>query len=274
MKKFLCVLISLIMGLVFFIEIPEVKAYCVAPDATAIASNPEVSPEALQAQYLNSTTTLTPEDYLRLMYMDPTFNLKAYMYYNEDLMSKYTYSYYLYYKNYLEEGIAKNRVHGFPADDLYNSLCLGRYTTKYQAGGNRGKNLELASSYLSGTVILPGQIFSYNDSVGERSVARGYKSAHIYSGKEVVNGIGGGICQVSSTTYVAMMIAGIPALERHVHSLPVSYLKTNLDATVYWKKLDLKFINPFDFPIVILADTHDGVCTVGIYKYFAEGGNS
>ena len=274
MKRFVRVLAVGVLSISLFLGFPGVRAFSITPDEIAVASNPGVSNEALQAQYLNSTGALTPEDYLRLMYMDPTFDLKAYMYYNEDLMSKYTYSYYEYYKHYLEKGISENRVHGFPVNDLYNTVCLGRYTTKYQAGGNRGTNLELASGFLNGTIILPGQVFSYNDAVGERTVQRGYKSAHIYSNKQVVNGIGGGICQVSSTAYVAMMIAGIPPLERHVHCLPVTYLKTNLDATVCWKRLDLKFVNPFDFPIVILTDTKNGLCTVGIYKYTAEGGNS
>lgn len=245
-----------------------------APDQAILAAealmseHPTVSKEAWNARYINSTSELTPEQYVYYMYSDPTFDLKAYMYYNEDLMSKYTYSYWQYYKHYLEKGIMEKRIHFFPLDDTYQTVTLGRYQTKYHDNTLRGNNVRLAASSINGTILLPGQEFSFNNIVGPRTAARGYKMAHVYVNKQVVDGIGGGICQVSSTLYVAMMIAGLQATERHVHCLPVDYLKPNLDATINWGTCDLRFINTFDFPIVILASgSPEGILTVNICKY-------
>ncbi len=214
------------------------------------------------------TTAFTPEQYMLLMGADETFNLKAYMYYNQDLMSKFTYDYWKYYKHYLERGKEEGRAALFPEGSPYSVSTLGCYTTQYKNNTPRGTNVELACDYMNGTIVLPGAVFSYNDVIGVRNSARGFKVATIYMGGELAQGIGGGICQISSTTYVAMMIAGIPPLERHRHSLPVSYLKPNLDATVSYGKLDLKFVNPFTFPIVICS-TYDGNgnCTVAINRY-------
>lgn len=259
-KKVIGLIMALVIGGCSYTSFNSVVAR--ADEVSSI--NQTVSPEGWYAKSLNESTKLTPEQYLELMYKDPTFNVKAYMYYNEDLMSLYTYDYWKYYKHYLEKGIDQNRVHWFPPEDPYNTVTLGRYSTQYNAKIQRAKNVELAANYMDGTVIPPGGVFSYNEAVGKRTTQRGFVTAHIYVGKEVVNGIGGGICQVSSTTYVAMMIAGIPASERHIHSLPVSYLKKNLDATVNWGLLDLKFVNPYPYPIVINAYAKDGICTVSI----------
>ena len=216
--------------------------------------------------YMASHPNMTPEEYMILMNANPYFNLKAYMYYNEDLMSKFTYSYWKYYQHYLTSGYKSNRACVFPPEDDYNTVTLGRYSTKYNYKIARGDNLTLACNYMNGTIIPPGGAFSYNNAVGQRTSARGFKVAHVYSGGQVVDGIGGGICQISSTLYVAMMIAQIPATEHHFHSLPVSYLKPNLDATVSWGKLDLTFINPYNFPIMILAEAKDGIATICICK--------
>ncbi len=219
-----------------------------------------------QIQYA-AANKLTPEEYVTFMNQNTAFDLKAYMYYNEDLMSKYTNHYWKYYEHYLNSGFKNNRVHAFPADDTYNTVTLGRYQTTYNAKIQRATNVQLACQYMNGTIVPAGGAFSYNEAVGPRTVDRGYKIAHVYSGGQVIDGLGGGICQVSSTLYVAMLIARIPAYEHHFHSLPVSYLKPNLDATVSWGTLDLSFINPFDFPIIILAEANDGVCTINICKY-------
>ena len=216
--------------------------------------------------YVASHPSMTPEEYMILMNANPYFNLKAYMYYNEDLMSKFTYNYWKYYQHYLSSGYKSKRACVFPPDDDYNTVTLGRYSTKYNYKIARGDNLTLACNYMNGTIVPPGGAFSYNNAVGQRTSARGFKIAHVYSGGQVVDGIGGGICQISSTLYVAMMIAGIPATEHHFHSLPVSYLKPNLDATVSWGKLDLTFINPYNFPIMILAEAKDGTATICICK--------
>ncbi|MCR5503729.1 MAG: VanW family protein [Lachnospiraceae bacterium] len=212
-----------------------------------------------------SAEEFTPEQYVGMMLADPAFDIRAYMYYNEDLMSSYTYDYWRYYRHYLQKGRAEGRIALFPETDTFHTVTLGRYTTQYKTNTDRGKNVELACDYLNGTVIMPGESFSYNGAIGVRSTARGFRPATIYVSGQKATGIGGGICQISSTTYVAMMIAGIYPTERHVHSLPVSYLKKNLDATVVYGKLDLKFVNPYEFPIMVRAYYDgNGNCTVEI----------
>lgn len=264
-----CLLTSLsFAGLSINAKADEASDQAILAAEALMSEHPTVSKEAWNARYINSTSELTPEQYVYYMYSDPTFDLKAYMYYNEDLMSKYTYSYWQYYKHYLEKGIMEKRIHFFPLDDAYQTVTLGRYQTKYHDNTQRGNNVRLAASSINGTILLPGQEFSFNNVVGQRTAARGYKIAHVYVNKQVVDGIGGGICQVSSTLYVAMMIAGLQATERHVHCLPVDYLKPNLDATINWGTCDLRFINTFDFPIVILASgSPEGILTVNICKY-------
>ena len=226
---------------------------------------------ATHRAYVAAHPNMTPEEYIILMNSNPYFNLKAYMYYNEDLMSQYTYNYWKYYQHYLNTGYKSKRACLFPPADDYNTATLGRYSTKYNHKIDRGDNLTLACNYLNGTVVPPGGAFSFNASVGQRTSDRGFKVAHVYNGGQVVNGIGGGICQISSTLYVAMMIAGIPATEHHFHSLPVPYLKPNLDATVSWGTLDLTFINPYNFSVMIVANAQDGVATVCICR--APDGN-
>lgn len=225
---------------------------------------------ATQREYVATHPDITPEEYITLMNANPNFNIRAYMYYNEDLMSRYTYNYWQYYKQFLNKGYKEKRVYFFQPDDPFNTVTIGRYQTKYRATSQRGTNLHLACEYMNGTVINPGQLFSYNAAVGQRTSDRGFKIAHVYSGGQVIDGIGGGICQISSTLYVAMMIAGIPATEHHFHSLPVDYLKPNLDATVSWGKLDLQFINPYNYPIQILSEANDGIATISIVKYNAK----
>lgn len=264
MKKILAILIAL--GMVF------APTFIVAANAEAALLTPEEY-EVLIAQqrdYVATHPDITPAEYVTLMNANPNFNIRAYMYYNEDLMSKYTYNYWQYYKQFLNKGYKENRVYFFQPEDPFNTVTIGRYQTKYNAKSQRGTNLHLACEYMNGTVIMPGQLFSYNNAVGRRTSDRGFKIAHVYSGGQVVDGMGGGICQISSTLYVAMMIAGIPATEHHFHSLPVDYLKPNLDATVSWGDLDLQFINPYDYPIQILSQANDGIASISIVKYNAN----
>ena len=258
----------LVLLILLFTVSLDTKAYAAQDLSATPGLYPTVSEQGWVAYQLNGAATLTPEQYIQLMAMDPTFNLKAYMYYNDDLMSQYTYDYWKYYKHFLDKGIAEKRVHFFQPDDSFNTVTIGRYTTKYNPRESRARNIELAASLINGTIVLPGGSFSYNDTVGPRTADRGFKMGHMFKGEEIIDGIGGGICQVSTTLYDAMMIAGIPATERHVHSLPVAYVRPNLDATVCWKSIDLRFINPYDYPIAIFAQTTpDGVVTVTINKF-------
>ena len=136
---------------------------------------------------------------------------------------------------------------------------LGRYSTQY--GGNswtREQNVMLATSRLGGLVLMPGDQASASALMLERTVENGYKVGNIYLNGAVENGIGGGVCQVASTLYNALLLAEIQVDERHNHSMVVSYIKPGRDATISEDYKDLKFTNNLDNPIYIFSDS-DGV---------------
>jgi vancomycin resistance protein YoaR len=124
---------------------------------------------------------------------------------------------------------------------------------------DRTYNVNLGASRLDGQVIMPGQVFSFNDILGERSEARGFRFAPVIAGGMVVEGMGGGTCQVASTLNAAAFFAGLVVVERRPHSRPSSYIKLGLDATVSYPSLDLKLKNPFDFPVVIHFKHEGGI---------------
>lgn len=119
---------------------------------------------------------------------------------------------------------------------------LSSFTTRYDASNiNRSTNLELASQKIDGTIILPGEIFSYNKIVGERTIEKGYKEATVYSGGKVVEGIGGGICQLSSTLYNAVIYANLEITSRSNHRFLTSYVTAGRDATVSYRNYRFLF---------------------------------
>lgn len=136
--------------------------------------------------------------------------------------------------------------------------------TPYSANANRVTNLELACKALDGLVLNPGQTFSFNDTLGERTTAKGYKSAPAYSGNDLVDAVGGGICQVSSTLYCATLMADLETVQRSNHGYAVSYIDYGMDATVSWGGPDLKFRNSNNYPIQLSAQAKDGYVTVEI----------
>ncbi|WP_052447262.1 VanW family protein [Clostridium polynesiense] len=143
---------------------------------------------------------------------------------------------------------------------------ISSYTTNYTSStAARAHNVDLSASSINGTLLMPGEVFSYNKTVGERSKARGYQDAAVYVGDKVEQGIGGGICQTSSTLYVAAMMANLRSVDRTNHSMPVSYLKVGMDATVVWGAIDYKFKNNYDFPVYIEAVTKNRNLTFNIY---------
>ena len=143
---------------------------------------------------------------------------------------------------------------------------LGTFSTKYSQGNeNRETNLKLASEKIDGTIVLPGEEFSYNKVVGERTIANGYKEAAVYSGGKVVNGIGGGICQISSTLYNAVLYANLEVTERSNHMFLTSYVMAGRDATVSWGAVDFCFKNTRKYPIKVVSDVRNGVVTVQIH---------
>ena len=143
---------------------------------------------------------------------------------------------------------------------------LATFSTNYQASNvNRTTNLRLAANKINGTVLLPNEEFSYNQVVGERTEKAGYKMAATYSNGQVVDGLGGGICQISSTLYDAVVMANLNVTTRRNHQFVTSYLPAGKDATVVWGSQDFKFANTRKYPIRIVATVEGGVATVQIW---------
>lgn len=128
------------------------------------------------------------------------------------------------------------------------------YFTNYaSSSANRKANLALAAAKLDGHLLKPGEVFSYNNRVGPRTESRGWKTAHQFQDGQIVDGIGGGVCQSSSTLYNAVLMGGLKIIERHNHSLPVAYLSPARDASVSYGHLDFKFANNTDGPLYLSA---------------------
>lgn len=143
---------------------------------------------------------------------------------------------------------------------------LGTFSTKYTtSNADRTTNLRLAANKIDGTVVMPGEIFSYNKVVGKRTIDAGYKNAAIYQDGEVVDGLGGGICQISTTLYNAVIKAGMLIEERRNHMFVPSYADAGKDATVVWGSTDFKFENRRSYPIKLEASVSGGVATVRVY---------
>ncbi|HHW62028.1 MAG TPA: hypothetical protein GX404_09000 [Syntrophomonadaceae bacterium] len=142
----------------------------------------------------------------------------------------------------------------------------GYYTRLINSPAGRTKNIELSLKAIDGTVLPPGHVFSFNRVVGQRTAAKGYQYAPIFAGQQVVPGIGGGICQTSSTLYNAALIASLPILERHPHSMPVNYVPPGRDASISWGSADLKFKNNRPLPITIRATILQGYVVVTLLE--------
>ncbi len=143
---------------------------------------------------------------------------------------------------------------------------LSEASTKFRANEDRAQNIRNAASKINGMVIQPGQLFSCTTAFGPRLVSNGYGLGNVISGDTYVKGVGGGICQVSSTLNLAVLRAGIIPVERHNHSHRSSYITSGLDATISGTSLDYKFINPYNVPIMISAVTNGGVISIAIYS--------
>ena len=141
-----------------------------------------------------------------------------------------------------------------------------QFYTSYKASSEERKNnIYIAAKSLNGTLVPSGEEFSFNRTVGERTEKRGYKKAKIIVGGEFVDGIGGGVCQVSTTLYNALLLAGLKILEYHPHSLPVSYVAPSFDAMVNSVWADLRFINNTKNPIIIYTVADGERLTVKIF---------
>ena len=148
-------------------------------------------------------------------------------------------------------------------DDI--SHVLGTYVTKFPvADRDRNFNLKLAASKLNGVVLKPGVEFSFNGTVGERSQKNGYKVAHVITAGEMVDGLAGGTCQISTTLFGASFFAGLDIVKTINHSRPSAYTPLGFDATVVWPNTDLKLKNPYDFPVVVHYVVANGEAKVEI----------
>ncbi len=198
------------------------------------------------------------------------FNATDYMCRYPDLQALYGNNMPSYVVHYVKWGMAEQR-NGLPNNPgivdtpKSNLKLLGMYTTEYDPKASRGHNIEVAAKNVDGKVVKPGATFSASNSIGPRTSENGFLEAPVFLNKQHAMGMGGGVCQVSSTIYAAMKTAGIQASERHAHSLPVAYLPAGWDATISWGSLDLKFVNKYDSNIIVYTMADNGKLTAALY---------
>lgn len=143
---------------------------------------------------------------------------------------------------------------------------VSEFTTKYDASNrNRSTNLQIAADKINGLVLMPGETFSFNKTVGKRTVEAGYKDAKIYADGGVVDGLAGGICQISSTLYNAVLLANLEIVERRNHTFTTSYLPAGKDATVVYGVTDFRFKNTRQYPIKLEASVKNGIAEFKIH---------
>ncbi|MCI8336829.1 MAG: hypothetical protein HFI72_06710 [Peptococcaceae bacterium] len=158
----------------------------------------------------------------------------------------------------------------FPTTEEINSWQINgvitSFTTEYQETEvNRTHNIMLAAKKLDNILLMPGELFSFNELVGPRDAAHGYEKSLIIFNQSFTEGYGGGICQLVSTLYNAVLRGEFLIVERHAHSLGVSYVPPGLDATVAYGTLDFQFRNGYDFPVLLHTQAEAGKLSVSIY---------
>ena len=145
-------------------------------------------------------------------------------------------------------------------------VCFGESRTSFDTKNiNRTGNLKLAVQKINGKVIQPGEVFSYNKTLGRRTAEAGYKEAIVFSGGKQVRDLGGGICQVSSTLFSAALLSGMEILSRRSHSQKVAYITPGLDAMVYYGSQDFSFRNNLRCPVQIRAEIKGSSMTVSLW---------
>ena len=150
-------------------------------------------------------------------------------------------------------------------------VMLATYSTVSTNTANGNHNMELALSKINATVLQPGDVFSYNEKLGDSTTAEsGFLPAHIIVDGLLIDAYGGGICQPSSTLYNAALSAGMEITERHCHMMPSSYVPIGLDASVSYGSLDLKFKNILDYPVYIFGNMSGTTVTTTIYGVFPD----
>jgi vancomycin resistance protein YoaR len=168
-----------------------------------------------------------------------------------------------------EKHTASLKVNADPISDPNappaGTTLLGTYTTYTTNSANRNTNIRLCCQFLNRTVVKPGSVFSFNGTLGYTSADRGFKEAGVLVNGELDTGLGGGICQVSSTLYNAVLAAGQKVVERHAHSAAVTYVPTGHDATVNYGTLDFKFQNISKSDIYLIFTYDNRTLTVSLY---------
>lgn len=145
-------------------------------------------------------------------------------------------------------------------------VLRAEFTTIYKTSSEERKhNIYLASKSLNNYFVDVNAEFSFNKAVGERTEKRGFKQAKIIFNGEFVDGVGGGVCQVSTTLYNAVLLSGLSVIEYHPHSLPVSYVLPSFDAMVNSGNADLKFVNNTKNPIIIKTSADGNNLTIKIF---------
>lgn len=145
---------------------------------------------------------------------------------------------------------------------------VATYSTVFNtADVNRSENLAVAARAVNGTLLMPGEKFSLNKTLGPRIIENGYKEAPVIVGNKLVPDIGGGVCQVATTLYNAVLRADIKIDERYHHTFPVGYVPAGQDATISGDLLDLKFENSSQYPLYIEANINGNHFTVNLYGY-------
>jgi vancomycin resistance protein YoaR len=149
---------------------------------------------------------------------------------------------------------------------------LSQFSTKFDRNDkNRTDNIRLACSRLNGTILLPGESFSMNNALGPRTRENGYKEAPIIFKSELVPGTGGGVCQVSSTLYNSVLLAGLNVIEREHHSIPLYYISPGRDATITEDSIDFRFVNSLDYPVCLQAWVSGNSLIIGVLGRKREG---
>lgn len=153
---------------------------------------------------------------------------------------------------------------GMPEGPL---VVIGYYQTAYSTGAvdsDRTYNLKKGADHLHGVVIQPGQILSFNETVGDRTEKEGYRVAPVIQAGELVDGLAGGMCQLASTLHAAAQFAGLEIVKAIPHSRPSTYIPMGFDATVVYPSVDLKIKNPYNFPVILNYEISQGVVRVEI----------
>lgn len=159
--------------------------------------------------------------------------------------------------------------------DLRNNFAqLASVSTKTTSDKARNNNIALAAQAINHHTLMPGDTFSFNGVTGQRTLEKGYQGAPAIAGGVLIDDVGGGVCQVSSTLFNAAALADMTIVERSAHAWPVSYLEKGLDAAVNWPNLDFKFRNDRNTPVFIIADYNNRKLTIEIYGMRSAPGES